>query len=75
MNNNLKKETFKEPDIPKINENNFNSGNANLFDVLRRSTPDVDSTQELKIPDNRKTVTNISSEIDQDFSFGSRRAA
>lgn len=75
MNNNLKKETFKEPDIPKINENNFNSGNANLFDVLRRSTPDVESTQELKIPDNRKTVTNISSEIDQDFSFGSRRAA
>lgn len=75
INNGLKKETFKEPDIPKINENNFNSGNTNLFDVLRRSTPDVESTQELKIPDNRKTVTNISSEIDQDFSFGSRRAA
>ncbi|MGN0993232.1 MAG: hypothetical protein ACI4PE_04860 [Bacilli bacterium] len=75
INNGLKRETFKEPDIPKINENNFNSGNTNLFDVLRRSTPDVESTQELKIPDNRKTVTNISSEIDQDFSFGSRRAA
>lgn len=75
INNGLKRETFKEPDIPKINENNFNSGNTNLFDVLRRSTPDVEATQELKIPDNRKTVTNISSEIDQDFSFGSRRAA
>lgn len=61
------------PDIPKINEGNSNTGSSNLFDVLRRSTPDVESTQELKIPDHRKTVTNISNEIDQDFSF--RRVA
>ena len=57
------------PDIPKINEGNSNTGSSNLFDVLRRSTPDVESTQELKIPDHRKTVTNISNEIDQEFSF------
>lgn len=61
------------PDIPKINENNSNAGSTNLFDVLRRSTPDIESTQELNIPDSRKTVTNISSELDQDFSF--RRVA
>ena len=51
------------PDIPKVNEEKPNPGTRNLFDVIRQSTDN----------DHRKTVTNISSEIEQDFSF--RRVA
>lgn len=61
LNSDSKNETV--PDIPKLNEEKPNTGTRNLFDVIRQST---DS-------DHRKTVTNISNEVEQDFSF--RRVA